>query len=264
MMTPEEIIESNQGKRYLCGVSGGKDSTALALYLKELKVPVEYYFADTGWESVSTLSHLSYLEGVLGQKITHIYPELDMQSLIKHKRIFPSRRIRYCTELLKVKPVKKHFSLPDYDIVMCTGERSEESPSRAKKPNFSKDEWMGCHVWLPIKEWTWQQVFDIAKRHGVRPNPLYLKGYKRVGCYPCIFANKPDYKAFSDDPASKDRVNQIRNLEKELNLPWVQLLRESGNVEGIDALLEWATNGFQEDIFDTDNFSCSSHYKLCE
>jgi hypothetical protein len=47
-------------------------------------------------------------------------------------------------------------------------------------------------TWRPLMRWTMQDVVDIHKRHGLRPNPLYLKGASRVGCWPCVFLRKSD------------------------------------------------------------------------
>jgi 3'-phosphoadenosine 5'-phosphosulfate sulfotransferase (PAPS reductase)/FAD synthetase len=42
----------------------------------------------------------------------------------------------------------------------------------------------------PLLRWTEEQIFESLKSHGVPPNPLYLAGFARVGCYPCIHFNK--------------------------------------------------------------------------
>jgi 3'-phosphoadenosine 5'-phosphosulfate sulfotransferase (PAPS reductase)/FAD synthetase len=57
-------------------------------------------------------------------------------------------------------------------------------------------------------------VIAIHRRHGLPPNPLYLEGASRVGCWPCIFARKNELRHLADtDPA---RVALIRQLEKEV------------------------------------------------
>ncbi|MCY4523312.1 MAG: phosphoadenosine phosphosulfate reductase family protein, partial [Halobacteriovoraceae bacterium] len=59
----------DQKRRQICPLSGGKDSTALAIYLKS-KVPnLEYVFCDTGAELPETYEYLDKLEAFLGQKI---------------------------------------------------------------------------------------------------------------------------------------------------------------------------------------------------
>lgn len=253
-------------KKIVVGVSGGKDSTALALYMIDNEIECEFYFCDTGWEHPQTYEYIDYLEKKIG-KIIRIEPELKFEDLVKKKKMFPSRRFRYCTQFLKVNPFKKHYGIEKEfrdDLISVTGERSEESPSRAKKPVFEKDTWMGCYMWRPIKDWSWEDVFAIAKHHDIKPNPLYTKGFKRVGCFPCIYANKPDYKALNRDPFGKERIEVIKYLEETLGIPWVILRRTGSDISGIQELLDWSENPNQEELFPFENQSCSSHYKLCE
>ena len=65
-------------------------------------------------------------------------------------------------------------------------------------------------TWRPLIRWTEQDVIDIHTRHGVLPCPLYLEGSRRVGCWPCIHANKAALQHLSADPG---RVQAIRLLE---------------------------------------------------
>ncbi len=60
--------------RYVLGISGGKDSTALAIYLKTKYPPldIEYYFCDTGKELDETYKLIDNLEVFLGEKITKL------------------------------------------------------------------------------------------------------------------------------------------------------------------------------------------------
>ena len=58
--------------RHICGISGGKDSSALAVFLR-IEVPdMEYFFCDTGAELPETYEYLSRLEVVLGKPIERL------------------------------------------------------------------------------------------------------------------------------------------------------------------------------------------------
>ena len=54
--------------RHVLGISGGKDSAALAIYMKEKypNLPIDYYNSDTGCELEETEQLINRLESVLG------------------------------------------------------------------------------------------------------------------------------------------------------------------------------------------------------
>lgn len=220
-------------ERVVVSLSGGKDSVATALHLRELGIEYEMVFMDTGWEHPSLYEHLDYLEGVLGP-ITRIrgkIPELpdDLMPEVEaieaivgsspsgfvrwtvKKGMFPSRMRRFCTQELKVKPFLRWVEALDEEIINVVGIRAEESSKRAALPE--RELMPGqehIEVWRPLINWTEAQVIEIHQRHGVEPCPLYLRGSTRVGCWPCINANKAELLEISKDPS---RVMAIQLLE---------------------------------------------------
>lgn len=205
-------------KTYLLSISGGKDSTAMWLYLaRELKLPnIVAIFADTGWEHPLTYEYLDYLERELGP-LVRVKHDLDFVQLAKKKKRFPSTRARFCTEYLKMKPTKAWLeaqfasgALDRANVIQCSGVRHEESPARARMAAFvEKDDYNHLPQWRPIISWTWQEVFAIHAKHGVDPNPLYKLGMGRVGCMPCIMANFPEVAEIARRfPEVIDKVEQ--------------------------------------------------------
>lgn len=205
------------GRRIVASISGGKDSAAMALYLRELELPFDRVFMDTGWEHEATYE---YLRGELARVIgpvteirSEIFPD-GMVQLVKHKGMFPSRLRRFCTEFLKVKPMLAHLERlveQGEDVVNAVGIRHEESKPRSELTEWEWSKGFDCETWRPIIRWTEQQVIDIHKRHGLRPNPRYLAGDSRVGCFPCIFARKAEIRRIAD--AAPERIEVIRQLE---------------------------------------------------
>ena len=61
--------------RHIMGLSGGKDSTALALYMRDKVSDMEYFFCDTHKELPETYAYLKKLEILLGKKIVFLEPE---------------------------------------------------------------------------------------------------------------------------------------------------------------------------------------------
>lgn len=261
-MTKEEIKARLNGRRVVASVSGGKDSAAMSLYLTELDIDHDRVFCDTGWEHDLTYE---YLRGPLVEKlgtITWLTPPKKMEELVLHKMMFPNRMQRFCTQLLKVKPLAKYLNdLMDSgtDIVNAVGIRAAESEARAKMPQWEWQDGFDCEVWRPLLHWTEQEVIDIHARHGLRPNPLYLKGANRVGCWPCILSRKEEIRLVADtDPARIDRMRELERLvtigqkersakkgEELANAPgWFQAKTGGGGAcWPIDEVVKWSRTG---------------------
>ena len=225
---------------YLASISGGKDSAAMALHLIEQGIDFRGVFFDTGWEHPAVYE---YINGPLADKIGSIEivipplpsltPEQENIALryeaqlghtsamirwIIKKGMFASRVRRYCTDLLKIKTVKKLVKtvIENDDLPVNTvGIRAAESAARAKLPERELSTGLDCMVWRPILQWSKEDVIEIHHRHGLAPNPLYLNGADRVGCWPCIYSRKSEVRFMAEtDPA---RVALLRALEVDVH-----------------------------------------------
>lgn len=162
--------------------------------------------------------------------------------MVLAKKRFPSTKARFCTEFLKMKVMIDYILSLAYDVIVVQGVRSEESEARK---NLKKDDeyfkfyfepyrkdskgknvyhtylkeqvvaWLdqySCDVIRPILDWKVKQVFDYIFDNGFKPNPLYLMGHSRVGCYPCIMCRLAEIKLISEnDPV---RIKQLIAFEK--------------------------------------------------
>jgi 3'-phosphoadenosine 5'-phosphosulfate sulfotransferase (PAPS reductase)/FAD synthetase len=199
-------------------ISGGKDSTACALALREAGVPFRMVFANTGWEADETYAHLDHLREKLGP-IDVVGVPGGMVGRIRHRAGFPARMQRWCTRELKLRPIRDFHDMleetPGVETVCVMGVRAAESEARSKLAPFvdepSGDRSWGGWVWRPLLKWTVQDVLAIHHRHGVDVNPLYKLGHGRVGCFPCIFANKEQVRLVAEH--APERIDQIRALE---------------------------------------------------
>ncbi len=109
---------------------------------------------------------------------------------------FPSTRRRFCSQELK------HFPLDEYsremledcaELFSWQGVRRDESRARADLAEEEDHPTVQGLVWYrPILDWKAEDCFNIARRHGIDPNPLYKLGMKRVGCMPCIHSGKDE------------------------------------------------------------------------
>lgn len=201
-------------RRVVASISGGKDSAAMSLHLTELGIEHDRVFCDTGWEAQETYDHLAYLANRLGP-ITWLRGERQMEELIEHKGMFPQRTRRFCTEELKIKPILAYLATlveAGEDVVNAVGIRAGESAARSKMPEWEWSSGFDCEVWRPLIGWSEQDVIDIHARHGLLPNPLYLKGASRVGCFPCIFARKSEVRFIAEH--RPEQIVRIRRLEE--------------------------------------------------
>lgn len=118
--------------RHVLGISGGKDSAALAIYLNKHypDLNIEYYFCDTGKELQETLDLVKRLEVFLGKKIEplkavkneHFEPfDYYLKSI---GNFLPSVQSRWCTQKLKLEPFEKFIG--DDFAISYVGIRGDE------------------------------------------------------------------------------------------------------------------------------------------
>jgi 3'-phosphoadenosine 5'-phosphosulfate sulfotransferase (PAPS reductase)/FAD synthetase len=109
---------------------------------------------------------------------------------------------RWCSAYLKIDVGARVLTTEDRfregKTCVVTGERAEESASRARYQVFEPDRAdnrSGARVkrWIdhyrPVHGWSERQVWDILKRHRVNPHPAYWLGWGRCSCLACIFGS---------------------------------------------------------------------------
>jgi 3'-phosphoadenosine 5'-phosphosulfate sulfotransferase (PAPS reductase)/FAD synthetase len=119
--------------RHVLGISGGKDSAALAIYMKDNypNLDIEYYTADTGKELEETYDLISSLENYLGKNIIRLQafgdsPEPSFDHKLKMLGGFlPSVQFRWCTKSLKLDVFEKFVG--DDPVVSYVGIRGDEN-----------------------------------------------------------------------------------------------------------------------------------------
>jgi len=93
--------------RHVLGLSGGKDSSALAVYMNQ-KYPdleIEYFFTDTGYELDETYDFLNKLKTRLHRPIIYLKPRDSFDFYMrKYNNFLPSPTARWCTINMKLKP----------------------------------------------------------------------------------------------------------------------------------------------------------------
>ena len=132
--------------KHVLGISGGKDSAALAIYLHD-KYPtldINYYFCDTGKELDETYLLIDNIEAYLGKKITKIkavkdsHEESPFDHFLKlYGGYLPSSKARWCTKKLKLEPFEEQIVKEDLTI-SYVGIREDEDREGyiSTKPNI--------------------------------------------------------------------------------------------------------------------------------
>lgn len=205
---------------FVLNISGGKDSAALAILFQDwidsgtiASDRVRRVFADTGWEADETYAHLDALRGIFGEIDTVGRPG-GMLALARSKAGFPQRRGRWCTEKLKVEPLRAYFDaliVQGFEPVSVVGQRAEESEERAMLPTLEDSDFWGGWVYRPILRATVDDVILAHRRRSVPMNPLYHRGHNRVGCYPCIMEDKGGIRLIAEH--APERIDVIRGEE---------------------------------------------------
>lgn len=104
----------NRKVRHVLGISGGKDSAALAMYMKthHPEIDMEYYFSDTGKELDETYELIQELESFLGKTILKLEANHSHKNPFDHyldiyNGFLPSSMARWCTQKLKLEPFER-------------------------------------------------------------------------------------------------------------------------------------------------------------
>jgi len=96
--------------RHVLSLSGGKDSAALAVYMRDEVPEMEYIFHDTDKELPETYEYLHRLEAILGKAITKTTSERSFDKWLKiYGNMIPSNHRRWCTRMLKLKPFERYI-----------------------------------------------------------------------------------------------------------------------------------------------------------
>lgn len=194
--------------RHIVSLSGGKDSTALAIYLRDRIPDLEYIFCDTGEELPETYEYLDRLETVLGRKIERLNPERPFKHYLEiYRGVLPDARTRWCTRKLKIEPFEK---FADEDIIYnYIGIRADEPHRKgyiSTKPNITaKYPFIEDGITKP-------DVLRILEESGIGL-PEYYEWRSRSGCYFCFFQQRIEWVGlFRKHP---DKFQQALGMEKE-------------------------------------------------
>lgn len=182
-------------ERHILGISGGRDSAALAVYMRQHRpdLPIEYFFTDTGKELPEVYTFLDRLEGFLGKPIKRLNPDRDFDFwLDEYGNFLPSPRTRWCTRQLKLRPLE-HWIRPALEAGITI---HSYVAIRADEP--SREGYQATHenmrVHLPLREAGIDRagVIELLQQADVG-EPEYYSWRSRSGCTFCFFQQKIEW-----------------------------------------------------------------------
>ena len=222
--------------RHVCGLSGGKDSTALAIYLRDKVPDMEYYFCDTDKELEETYDYLNKIEGFLGKRIIRLNANDGFDHWWKvFGEHLPSPNSRWCTKLLKLKPFEEFVG--DDEVISYVGIRADENRSGyvSTKPNIK--------AVFPFKEdgIDIEGVMQILEESGIGMPPYLDWGRSHSGCYFCFYQKKIEWvRMLEKYPEEFEKAQAYEKISDEpgKTFTWIQdlplsELRKPENIEKI-------------------------------
>jgi len=206
------IKGTEENPRHILGLSGGKDSTALAIHLKQTRPEIfdkcELYFTDTGTELDELYDYLDKLEKYLEKPIYRIKSWVDEDKKIHHKApegedgstpfndvlynkyngFLPAPNARWCTRDLKIKPMEEWIG-EDY-CISYVGIRADEPSREGYRANSKKTH---IEAVYPFREdgLGVNEVFDLLEKTvGIPP---YYRWKTRSGCFFCFYQRRVEF-----------------------------------------------------------------------
>jgi 3'-phosphoadenosine 5'-phosphosulfate sulfotransferase (PAPS reductase)/FAD synthetase len=184
-----------QPEKHVLGLSGGRDSAALAVYMRQHhpELDIEYFFTDTGKELPEVYEYLGRLEGFLGKPILRLNPDRDFDFWLKQYNDFlPSPQTRWCTRQLKLRPFEQWLrpmleqGIKIYSYVAIRGDEEYREGYSSKHDNLV--------VKLPFKDAGIDKagVLEILDAAGLGL-PKYYAWRSRSGCTFCFFQQKIEW-----------------------------------------------------------------------
>ncbi len=199
-------ILSNKPIRHVLGISGGKDSAALAIYMRDKVPEMEYFFTDTGAELPEVYDYLDKLEAYLAKPITRLMTNGDFDHLLsKYNNFLPSPNTRWCTREMKIRPFEEWVGTDQVITYVAIRADEDRDGYRSTKANIQPK--------FPFKVdgIVRSDIERILINAGVG-YPKYYEWRSRSGCYFCFFQRKNEWISLAE--RHPDLFERAKKYEK--------------------------------------------------
>lgn len=194
--------------QHIIALSGGKDSTALALRMRESYPELDFQFVctPTGNELPEMEAHWFALEGILKQPIIRIMPfglGDGLMRIIEQEQMIPNYRARFCTRKLKIEPMIKYLK-ESAPCIHYVGLRADEE---ARQGIYGDIE--GVTHQFPLQDWGWtiHDVWSYLDHQNITIP-------KRTDCGLCFFQRLDEWKYLLDN--HRDRYKDGEAIEHQI------------------------------------------------
>jgi hypothetical protein len=217
-------------EHHVLGLSGGKDSAALAVFMRQHypELNIRYFFTDTGKELQEVYEFLGRLEGYLGKPIERLNPDRDFDFWLRtYNNFLPSPSTRWCTRQLKLEPFKrwvKPWLQAGDTVISYVAIRADEEHREGMTAQHPK-----MAVRFPFREHGVEKagVIDILEASGLGL-PGYYSWRSRSGCTFCFFQQKIEWVRLKrEHPAAFVDAKTYEKTALEHGSPFTWSQRES-------------------------------------
>jgi phosphoadenosine phosphosulfate reductase len=176
-------------KRLTISFSGAEDVVLVDMAC-QLSDQVEVFCLDTGRLHPETYRYIDQVRNHYGIEIDLLSPDaVELAAMVKAKGLFSFYEDGHqqCCSVRKIAPLRRH--LVNYDA-WITGQRRDQSPTRADVPQTQPDKAFGTverplTKYNPLAQWSSAEVWQYIRDNGVPYNPLHDQGFQSIGCEPC-------------------------------------------------------------------------------
>lgn len=216
--------------RHIVSLSGGKDSAAMAIYLRDRLPELDYVFSDTDKELPETYEYLARIEAYLGKEIVRLRADRGFDHWLKiYGGYLPSPKMRWCTKMLKIRPFEAWVEkLGDVDVRMYVGIRADENRG-GYKPTKANITPVYPFIEAGI---TLDGVHRILEESGVGAPPYY-SWRTRSGCFFCFYQRKHEWVGLKENhPDLFEKAKEYEKIDAETGQRYTWSERESLNELG--------------------------------
>ncbi len=224
--------------RHIISFSGGKDSTALAIYMLENypHIDFEFVFCDTGVELPETYAYIKRFEEIFGITVHHVnalqvhgFEEkegripFDVILRERYTGYLPSPQVRWCTKALKIDPFE-HFVGDDdcYSYIAIRGDEQRASMSGGKSVKISQKENITTVYPFIDFQIDLETVKSLLDDSGLGLPPYY-RWRSRSGCFFCFYQQIGEWQGLLENhPELFDRAKEYEKMENGRLYTWCE------------------------------------------